>query len=119
MAKVDRWVTDPKTGGYCTITLDNGEKIVIHHDKGERRPEWLTIERLKFLGFSSERIFACNLDSQEARTALRFLSRDAPEGSADATPLGAFARYVQTCRSADEVKARCTALMALHRALET
>jgi hypothetical protein len=116
MAKAERWMTDPKTGGYCTITLDNGEKIVVNHDKGEQKVGWLTIERLKFLGFSSDRIFACNLDSQEAKNALSFLTRHATERSLDATPLGAFVKYVKTCGSVDEVKARCTALMAMHRA---
>jgi hypothetical protein len=81
MAKVRRWVTDPKTGGYCTISLDNGEKIVVNHDKGGFKGGWLTIERLKCLGFSSERIFACNLDSPEGNTALGFLTRDAAERS--------------------------------------
>ena len=31
MAKVGQWVTDPKAGAYCRITLDNGEKIVVNH----------------------------------------------------------------------------------------
>jgi hypothetical protein len=34
MAKVGVFVTDPKAGAYCRITLDKGEKIVINHDKG-------------------------------------------------------------------------------------
>ena len=29
MAKVGRFVTDPRAGAYCQITLDSGEKIVI------------------------------------------------------------------------------------------
>jgi hypothetical protein len=118
MAKAERWLTDPKTGGYCTITLDNGEKIVVNHEKGQSKAGWLTIERLKFLGFRSDRLFACNLDSQEARTALSFLSRDAPQRGLDATPLGAFVKHLRTCASVAEVKARCTALIAMHRATE-
>jgi hypothetical protein len=116
MAKAERWMTNANMGGHCTITLDSGEKIVINHDKGEEKVGWLTIERLRFLGFSSDRIFACNLDSQEAKGALGFLTRHARERSLDATPLGAFVKYVKTCGSADEVKARCTALIAIHRA---
>jgi hypothetical protein len=33
MAKVGRFVTDPKAGAYCQITLDSGEKIIVNHDK--------------------------------------------------------------------------------------
>ena len=29
MAKVGRFVTDPRAGAYCQITLDTGEKIVV------------------------------------------------------------------------------------------
>ena len=34
MAKVGRFVTDPKAGSYCRITLDSGERILVSHDKG-------------------------------------------------------------------------------------
>lgn len=113
MGKVGRWVTDPKAGAYCTITLDSGEKIIVNHEKGGFKGGWLRIERLKLLGFSSDRIFACNLDSDDGKTALSFLTRDAQEKSLDATPLGAFVKYLQTCQSVDEVKARCASLMAI------
>jgi hypothetical protein len=78
----------------------------------------LAIERSKFMGFSSDRIFACNLDSEEGKTALAYLTRGVQAGSVDATPLGAFVKYLQTCASVDELKARCSALMALHRATD-
>ena len=29
MAKVGRFVTDPRAGAYCQVTLDTGEKIVV------------------------------------------------------------------------------------------
>jgi hypothetical protein len=74
MGKVGRWITDPKAGAYCTITLDGGEKIVINHDKGGFKGGRLTIERLKLFGFSSDRIFACDLDSQQGKTAVSFLT---------------------------------------------
>ncbi len=105
MGKVGRWVTDPKAGAYCTITLDSGEKMIINHEKGGFKGGWLRIE-VKFSGLSSDPIFACNLDSDGGKAALRFLTRDAQEQSLDATPLGAFVKYLQTCRSVDEVKAR-------------
>jgi hypothetical protein len=44
--------------------------------------------------------------------ALRALTRDAEQRSLDASPLGAFVKYVKTCHSVDEVKARCAALLA-------
>jgi hypothetical protein len=31
----------------------------------------------------------------------------------DATPLGAFVKYVQRCRSVAEVKSKCESLMAI------
>jgi hypothetical protein len=113
MAKVGRWVTDPKAGAYCKITLDSGEKVVVNHDKGGFKGGLLTIEVLKFMGLSSDRIFACDLDSQEGKVALGFLTRDAQERSLDATPLGAFVKYLRSCRSVAEVKTRCASLMAV------
>jgi hypothetical protein len=113
MGKVGRWITDPKAGAYCTITLDSGEKIVVNHDKGGFKGGRLTIERLKLFGFSSDRIFDCDLDSQQGRSALSFLIRDAQEKSVDATPLGAFVKYLKSCQSVGEVEARCRSLMAV------
>ncbi len=113
MGKVGQFVTDPKAGGYCKITLDSGEKIIVNHDKGGFKGGWLTIEVPKLMGFSSDRIFACNLDSEEGKTALGFLTRDAQERSLDATPLGAFVKYLKNSAAVAEVKARCTALMAI------
>ena len=113
MAKVGRWINDPHAGTYCTIKFDNGEQIIVNHDK----QNWLTIERLKLLGFSSDRVFACNLDSEEGRTVLAFLTRHAERGGRHVTPLGAFVNYLTDCHSVDEVKAACRALLAIrHRA---
>jgi hypothetical protein len=110
MAKVGRFVVDPRAGSYCQITLDSGEKIVINHDKGGFKGGHLTIEVPKFLGLSSDRIFACDLDSEHGRAALTRLTRDARQGSVEATPLGAFVEYVKACRSVAEVKTTCAAL---------
>jgi len=112
MAKVGRFVTDPKAGAYCQITLDSGEKIMVNHGAGGFKGGWLTIEVLKFMGFSSERIFACDLDSPEGRAALTHLTRDAGKGSVEATPLGAFVEHLRVCGSVAEVKTRCAALMS-------
>ena len=70
MPKVGRFVTDPKAGAYCQIILDSGEKIIVNHDKGGFKGGLLTIEVSKFMGLSSDRIFACDLDSPEGAAAL-------------------------------------------------
>ena len=110
MAKVGRFVTDPKAGAYCQITLDSGEKIVVNHDKGGFKGGRLTIEQSKLMGLSSERIFACDLDSPEGAAALGRLTAHAQ--GAEATPLGAFVECVRHCASVAEVKTRCATLMA-------
>jgi hypothetical protein len=112
MGKVGRFVTDPRAGAYCQIVLDSGEKIIVNHDQGGFKGGWLTIEASKFMGFSSDRIFACALESPEGRAALTELTRDAREGSVETTPLGAFVQYVKDCRSVADVKTRCATLLA-------
>lgn len=119
MATIGRFISDPNAGAYCRMTLDDGEKIIINHDKGGFKGGGLTIERVKLFGLSSDRLFAITLDSGEGQTALRFLTRDAQEHSLDATPLGAFVNYLKPCQSVDEVKAHCAALIALHRSAGT
>ncbi len=111
MAKIGRFVIDPKAGAYCNITLDGGEKIIVNHDKGGTKGGSLTIEKTGWLGFGGERVFACNLDSPEGQAAMARLSADAPAGSARATPLGAFVEYVKECKSVQELKDRCAALL--------
>jgi hypothetical protein len=109
MTKVGRFVTDPKAGAYCQITLDSGEKIIVNHDKGGFKGGHLTMETTKWWG-GGQRIFACDLDSADGKAALAKLTRGAPEGSVVATPLGAFVEYVKECRSVDEVKTKCAAI---------
>ena len=110
MAKVGRFVTDSRAGSYCQITLDGGEKIVVNHDKGGFKGGMITIETVKFLGLGSERLFACNLESEAGRAALARLTATAVPGSVEATPLGAFVELVRACPSVAEVKARCGGL---------
>src|SRR5688572_14363425 len=112
MAKVGRFVIDPKAGAYCQITLDSGEKIIVNHDKGGFKGGRITIEKSKLMGFSSERIFACDLDSPEGKAAIARLTRDARQGSVEATPLGAVVECVKACASAADVKTRCAGLLA-------
>jgi hypothetical protein len=107
MARVGRFFRDPKAGSYCQITLESGEKIIVNHDKWR-----LTIELSKLFGFSADTIFGCDLDTPEGRTALTRLTRGAHPESTDATPLGAFVKYVKDCGTAANVRARCAALMS-------
>ena len=110
MAKVGRFVVDPKSGAYCQITLDGGDKIVVNHDKGGFKGGRLTIEKTKWWG-SGEQLLVCDLESPGGKAALARLTQGAREGSADATPLGAFVNFVKNCASAADVKSKCADLI--------
>jgi hypothetical protein len=112
MVKVGRFVTDPRAGAYCQITLDTGEKVVVNHDKGGFNGGQLTIEVSKMLGLSSDRIFACDLDSPHGQSVRDWLTRGAEPGSVAATPLGAAVEFVRDCGSLAELKKRCAELMS-------
>ena len=112
MGKVGRFVIDPKAGAYCDVTLDNGEKVTVNHEKGGFKGGQLTLEKKKWMGFGSERLFSCDLDSPSGKAALVRLTQGAPSDSARATPLGAFAEYVKDTRSADDARMKCEALIA-------
>lgn len=114
MGKVGPFVTDAKAGAYCQVTLDSGEKILINHDRGGFKGGMLTIEKVKWMGLNSDRIFSYSLDSPEAKAAMTRLTQGVPPDSAWATPLGAFVEYVKDCKSVDDVKAKCAALMSGH-----
>lgn len=112
MGKIGGLVTDPKVGAYCDVTLDNGDKLLVNHDKGGFAGGHLTVEKKKWMGLGSDRVFACDLDSPAGQEALARLTQGIPPDSARATPLAAFADYVKDGKSAEDVKARCEALMA-------
>src|SRR5690242_17278514 len=112
MAKVGRFVTDPRAGAYCQVTLDTGEKVIVNHDRGGFAGGLLTIEVSKFMGFSSDRIFACNLDSPQGQDLLAWLTRGAVAGTVAATPLGAAVEFVRQSGSLAELKQRCATLMS-------
>jgi hypothetical protein len=114
MARVGRFIVDPKAGAYCNITLDSGEKVIVNHDKGGVKGGTLAIEKTGFMGFGGQRVFACSLDSAEGKAAVGRLTQGAPEGSARATPLGAFVEYVKDCKSVEELKTKCAALLSGH-----
>jgi hypothetical protein len=74
MAKIGRFVADPKAGGYCQVKLDSGEKIVVNHDRGGLKGSRVTIEVVRLMEFSSERVFACDLYSPSGKAALARLA---------------------------------------------
>ena len=110
MAKVGRFVSDPRAGSYCDVVLDNGDKLLVNHSKGGFKGGWLTIEKRKWLG--SEELFRCDLDSDPGKAVLLRLTRGASAGSLEATPLYAFVEFIRECKSAEDVKARCVPLLA-------
>ena len=110
MGKVGRFITDPKAGAYCQVTLDSGDKLVVNHVKGGFKGGMLSIETTKWWG-GGQRLINVDLDSAEGKTALAKLTASVPQESALATPLGAFAEYVKDCPSVDDVKARCRTLL--------
>jgi hypothetical protein len=111
MTKVGRFITDPKAGAYCQIVLDSGDKLVVNHDKGGFKGGRVVIETSKWWG-GGQRVFSCDLDSAEGKAMLAKLTQGAAEGTVQATPLGALVEHIKDCRSVDEVKTRCGALMA-------
>jgi hypothetical protein len=110
MAKVGQFVVDPKAGMYCQIELDDGRKILVNHEKGGPQGGRLTVTDKKWWG--GEIFLDLRLESPEGRAALARVTQGAPEGSALATPLGAFVEALKDCASFDEVRARCQAILA-------
>jgi hypothetical protein len=111
MARVGRFITDPRAGGYCQITLDSGERIIVNHEHG-RSGNRIHVEIPKFLGLSSQRIFSLDLDSPDGQSVLAGLTEHTERGTAAATPLGAFVQYLRECDSVAKVKRRCAALIS-------
>jgi hypothetical protein len=112
MPKVGRFVTDPRAGAYCQITLDSGEKVVVNHEKGGFKGGALTIEVSRLMGLRSDRVFACDLDTPPGQRVLAWLTRGAEPGSIAATPLGAAVEFVKDAGTLAELRARCAALAA-------
>ena len=110
MGKVGRFITDPKAGAYCQVTLDSGDKLIVNHAKGGFKGGPLTIETTKWWG-GGQRIVSIDLDTPQSKAALATLTAGHAAESALATPLGAFAEYVKDCPSVDDVKAKCEALV--------
>jgi hypothetical protein len=112
MGKLGNIVSDPKIGAYCDVTLDNGEKLIVNHDKGGIKGGRLTVEKKKWMGLGSDRLCACDLDSAAGQAAVARLTEGVPPHSGRATPLVAFAEYLKDSKSADDARARFETLMA-------
>jgi hypothetical protein len=112
MSKVGRFVTDPKAGAYCQITLDSGEKILVSHPKGGTKGGPLIIEKPGWLGLGSQQVLTCDLDSPAGQAALGRLAQGAPPDSARATPLGAFVEYAKDFKSIEDLRAGWQGLLA-------
>jgi hypothetical protein len=111
MAKVGRFVTDPKAGAYCQIVLDSGEKVLVNHDKGGFKGGTVTVSQVKWMGLASgETFLRLDLDGPAGKAALDQLTKGAPEGSARATPLGAVVERLRDCGTLSDLRARCSAL---------
>lgn len=111
MAKVGRFVTDPRAGSYCQITLDQGGKLLVSHERTGRLGK-VTVAAVKLWGLSSEALLDCSLDSAEGQSLLARLTAGAAPGSAGATPLGALVNHLRDCDGLDAVRARCRALLS-------
>lgn len=111
MGKVGRFVSDPKAGAYCQITLGSGEKILVNHDKGGFKGGTLTIAQTKWMGLASDTFFTCSLDGPEGKAAFGRLTKGVDPSSARATPLGAFVEYVKDCKDVAAVKSKCAPLV--------
>ncbi|HZP39696.1 MAG TPA: hypothetical protein VFE48_24745 [Methylomirabilota bacterium] len=112
MPNVGRFVTDPRAGASCQITLDSGETIIVNSETGGFKGGLLTIEPSGFMGFRSDRIFACNLDSPQGQAGPAWLNLGAAPGSLAAGPLGAAVEFVKGAGTLTELQTRCAALMS-------
>jgi hypothetical protein len=111
MTKVGRFVSDPRAGAYCHMTLDRGEKILVSHDRGAFKGGSVTIQEVRWWGLASgDIVFRCDLELDHGRRILAHLTQGTPPTSARATPLGAFVEYLKESRSLSDVKVKCTAL---------
>lgn len=112
MPRVGRVMTDPQAGAYCPLTLDRGEKVVVNQARGDFKGGLLSIETTKFIGFASDRIFACNPDNPKRESVLAWLTRGAEPSSPAATPLAAAVEFVKDAGTLAELRTRCAAMMS-------
>ena len=113
MAKVGRFITDPKAGAYCQIVLDSGEKITVSHDKGGFKGGHLAIEVPKWMGMSSDRVFECDLDGAAGKAAIGRLTQGAPPEPCEITTKRPLPRTGAPCHAMLKANGpRCTGCSA-------
>jgi hypothetical protein len=96
MAKVGRFVTDPRAGAYCQVTLDKGEKILVSHNRSGFAGGSVTIQEVRWGLASGAILFRCDLEHDDSRPGLAQLTRGIPRRE----------------RSLSDVRAKCTALVS-------
>jgi hypothetical protein len=112
MSNVGPYRTGPQMGAYCEIRLANGQKIIVSHDKGPGIAGGrLTIEHSKLLGFHTQLIFSCDLDSADGKAALEYISRGDAGAPVRIAPLLAFVTHVKDCASVADVRRICSGLI--------
>jgi hypothetical protein len=104
MAKVGRFVIDPKLGAYCQITLDDGKKVLVNHEKDPGGGRMMVTEKTWWGG---ETFLDLRLDTPEGQAAIAALTADASDDSSRATPLGALVDRLKGCASLQDVRAQC------------
>ncbi|HEX9818184.1 MAG TPA: hypothetical protein VGD07_01030 [Methylomirabilota bacterium] len=109
MAKVGRFVIDPKLGAYCMVALDDGKKILVNHENDAQGGRMMVAES-KWWG--GETLLDVRLDTPEGKAAVPRLTAGAAADSPRATPLGALVDALKDCASLDDVRARCQAIRA-------
>jgi len=107
MAKVGRFVIDPKLGAYCQITLDDGKKILVNHEKDASGGRMTVTEKTWWGG---ETFLDLRLDTAEGKAAIAGLTAGASDDSPRATPIGALVDTLKDCTSFEDVRARCRAI---------
>jgi hypothetical protein len=108
MAKVGRFVVDPKAGAYCQIDLDDGKKVLVNHEKGGPLGGRVTVTEKKLWG--GETFLDLRLETAEGKAALTRLTQGAAPDTAAATPLGAFVEALRSCASVADIRARCATI---------
>jgi hypothetical protein len=79
MGKVGRFVTDPRAGAYCQVTLDSGEKILVNHDRGGFAGGSVIIQEVRWWGLAAGAVlFRCDLEREDGRLALARLTEGSP-----------------------------------------
>ena len=107
MTPARRVVIDPKLGAYCQVTLDDGKKVLVNHEKDPGGGRMMVTEK-KWWG--GETFLDLRLDTAEGRAAIAGLTAGASDDSPRATPLGALVDTLKDCASLEDIRARCRAI---------